>query len=327
MSIFFLQTEAVLVVHSGDIQYAPGTFDPPVPPGPNPRNLTLFSLPSPYVNNITATTYVGTILGGGSAVNGMFFDRGSRFGYDAWYHLQDTKVSQKTGKWDWEGIFPFFRKGITFTGPVPALVEKYGFTWDWSAFGNTSRIYATIPPFLWGDHLMLRQAWKDMGVAVPKECAGGDKEGLCWVPQSQHPVTARRSYAGLAHYADVVGSRHNYDLLIEHEVGRVIYRNGDPKLGPPSIEIRSKEDGRLFNLTPRAEVIISAGAIFTPAILQRSGIGPAKFLRSLGIPVVLDLPGVGSNFQDHSGVKPGLLWNCKCPKNPFHNLKMADLTK
>jgi choline dehydrogenase len=147
-----------------------------------------------------------------------------------------------------------------------------------------------------------------MGVRAVKECADGDKEGLCWVPISQHPVTARRSHAGVGHYAAVNTTRPNYDLLVKHQVTRIVYPNGI-KSGPPLVEIRSLGDDHLFNATAKAEVIISAGALHTPAILQRSGIGPASFLGTAGIPVVVDLPGVGSNFQDHSG--PGISWNCK----------------
>jgi choline dehydrogenase-like flavoprotein len=152
-----------------------------------------------------------------------------------------------------------------------------------------------------------------MGIGSPKECAGGDKEGICWVPASQHPVTARRSHAGLGHYADVL-PRANYDLLVNHQVVRVMYPNG-PSVGPPLVEARSLADGHLFNVTVEAEVIVSAGALHTPTVLQRSGIGPASVLASAGIPLTLDLPGVGSNLQDHSG--PPVRWNYTQPYTFF----------
>jgi choline dehydrogenase-like flavoprotein len=148
-----------------------------------------------------------------------------------------------------------------------------------------------------------------MGIQPRKECAGGDKEGICWVPGSQHPVTGRRSHAGLGHYADVL-PRANYDLLVNHQVVRVAYPKG-PKCGPPLVEVRSLADNHLFNVTVSAEVVVSAGAFHTPTVLQRSGIGPASFLNSAGIPVVLDLPGVGSNLQDHGG--PPVNWNYTQP--------------
>jgi choline dehydrogenase-like flavoprotein len=150
-----------------------------------------------------------------------------------------------------------------------------------------------------------------LGINTPQDCAGGDKEGICWVPTSQHPVTARRSHAGLGHYADVL-PRSNYDLLVQHQVVRVVYPNG-PNAGPPLVEARSLADGHLFNVTVDGEVIISAGALHTPTVLQRSGIGAASFLATAGIPLTLDLPGVGANLQDHSG--PPVSWNYTQPYN------------
>jgi choline dehydrogenase len=75
------------------------------------------------------------------------------------------------------------------------------------------------------------------------------------------------------------------------------------------VEMRSLSNDEVFNVTAEAEVIVSAGAIHTPTILQRSGIGPVAFLNDMNITVVLDLPGVGSNLQDHSS--PGVSWNCE----------------
>jgi choline dehydrogenase-like flavoprotein len=152
-----------------------------------------------------------------------------------------------------------------------------------------------------------------MGINPATECAGGDKEGICWVPASQHPVTGHRSHAGLGHYADVL-PRANYDLLVKHQAVRVVYCNGTQS-GPPRVEVRSLVDDQLFKVNVTAEVILSAGAFHTPTVLQRSGMGPAAFLSSAGIPLVLDLPGVGSNFQDHSG--PPVSWNYTIPYDFF----------
>ena len=271
------------------------------------------SLPNPAVNNKTALVFAGKTVGGSSAVNGMFFDRGSRHDYDAWADAGSPEFDSADDRWTWEGIYPFFRKSVTFTPPPAAVADKHGYTWNAAAYGNSTPIYASMPPFQWGDHAIMRAAWQEMGIPTPKECADGDKAGLCWIPISQHPLTARRSHAGLGHYANVSAARPNYDLLVKHQVVRITYSQGLDK-GPPVVEVRSladdSGDGR-FNVTARAEVILSAGAFHTPTILHRSGIGPASALREAGIPLVLELPGVGNNLQDHTG--PGISWNCTCP--------------
>jgi choline dehydrogenase-like flavoprotein len=308
-------TENVLVVEYGEVEYAPGVYDPPKivwgSAGGLASSWLLNSTPSPELNNNTALVVVGKVVGGSSAINGMFFDRGSRFDYDTWNRLQgDQSGSRKKDvDWSWNGVYPFFKKGVTFTPPSDAVATKYNYTWDLSAFGNTTPIYASLPPFLWGDHYVSRESWKEMGIWVARECANGDKEGLCWIPISEHPVTARRSYAGIGHYAEVVDKRPNYHLLVKHQVARVVYPKGNTKSGPPLVEVRPQAGGPSFNISVKNEVVLSAGVFGTPAILQRSGIGPAAFLQSANIPLVLDLPGVGSNLHDHSG--PRVEWNCK----------------
>jgi choline dehydrogenase-like flavoprotein len=207
------------------------------------------------------------------------------------------------------GNKPTAVQSVTFTEPTPSSVEEYGYTWDMSAYGGTTPIYSSFPPFLWDDLHVAREAWKDMGIRALEECAGGDKEGSCWIPISEHPVTARRSHAGLGHYEAVKSSRPNYDLLVKHQVIRVIYTDGALH-GPPLVEVRSLANDATFNITAKAEVVLSAGALHTPTILQRSGIGPAPSLEAMNIATVLDLPGVGSNLQDHSS--PGVSWNCGC---------------
>lgn len=316
------RTENTLVIEYGDIEYAPGQFDPPKivwgEGGGYASRWELSSTPSPELNNNTAFVMAGKAVGGSSATNGMVFDRGSKYDYDAWQDLQeDDNDNTGTGhadknnshRWDWESLYPFFKKSVTFTPPPPEVARKYNYTWDSSAYGNITPIHASFPAFQWGDHFAVRKAWEDIGIGSNKECADGNKEGLCWVPVSQHPVTARRSHAGLGHYADVVKTRDNYHLLVRHQVTRLLYPGGDTTAGPPLVEMRSLNSGELANISVKAEVVLSAGVFGSTSVLQRSGIGPAAFLKSLGIPVVMDLPGVGANLQDHSG--PVVSWQCK----------------
>ncbi|KAK4248211.1 hypothetical protein C7999DRAFT_13862 [Corynascus novoguineensis] len=287
----------ILVVEYGEVEYARGIFDPPMTVwGGNSNTASgwmLNSTPSPELNNNTAAVMVGKVVGGSSAINGQFFDRGSRFDYDAWDRLQggERDSQKKDIDWSWDGIYPFFKKSVTFTPPPGEVAERYNYTWDTSAFANITPIHASLPPFLWGDHFVGRDAWKEMGIQVTKECANGNKEGLCWIPISQHPATARRSYSGIGHYAEVVANRTNYHLLVKHQVARVLYPKGDTKSGPPIVEVRPLDGSPFFNISVENEVILSAGVFGSPAILQRSGIGPAAFLESANIPSVLDLPG------------------------------------
>ncbi|EAQ92920.1 hypothetical protein CHGG_01155 [Chaetomium globosum CBS 148.51] len=279
--------KTVLVVEYGEVENARGIFDPPMTIWGGSSNAAsgwlLNSTPSPELNNATALVMVGKVVGGSSAINGQFFDRGSRFDYDAWDRLQggSPESRMKGINWSWDGIYPFFRKSVTFTPPPEAVARKYNYTWDTSAFENVTPIHASFPPFLWGDHSVGRDAWEEMGIWRAEECANGDKEGLCWIPISQHPITARRSYSGIGHYADVVADRPNYHLLVKHQVARVVYPEWNTKSGPPLVEVRPLDGGPLFNISVKNEVILSSGVFGTPAILQRSGIHHRDYLTCL----------------------------------------------
>lgn len=147
-------------------------------------------------------------------------------------------------------------------------------------------------------------AFVEMGIPEREECAGGDKDGICWVPASQHPDTGARSHAGLGHYLDVIDDRSNYDLLVGHKVTRLLFEDGTdeaPAVEFKPVSVEEGEEAEVRTVKPRLEVVVSAGAIHTPQILQRSGIAEAAFLEKAGIDVVVDLPGVGWNFQDHCG--------------------------
>lgn len=117
-----------------------------------------------------------------------------------------------------------------------------------------------------------------------------------------------RSYARTAHYDGI--KRPNYDVITMHKVFRVLF---DGKSTVASgVEYASRGDlTKKLTVKAKKEVIISAGTIHTPQILQLSGIGPAGLLKQANIPKLVDLPGVGQNFQDHAFVV--VTYECESP--------------
>lgn len=126
-----------------------------------------------------------------------------------------------------------------------------------------------------------------------KDGADGKNVGIAWLPQNSDGVDAVRSTAETAYYA-AARDRPNLHLLVRHYCAAVEFE-GNATTG---VKIVSR-DGDASEFIASNKVILAAGTVNTPRILQLSGIGPKKLLGSLGIDTVVDAPGVGANFQDH----------------------------
>lgn len=138
------------------------------------------------------------------------------------------------------------------------------------------------------------QAWaEDLSAPVLKDGADGKNVGLAWLPQNSDGKEAVRSTAETAYYAPA-SDRPNLDLLVRHYGGPVKF-DGSSATG---IEVISRDGGE-SRFVASQNIILAAGAVNTPRILQLSGVGPVDLLESLDIDVVVDAPGVGANFQDH----------------------------
>ncbi|KAH7304044.1 GMC oxidoreductase [Stachybotrys elegans] len=302
-----MPNRTVLVIEHGKIEGTVGYFDP-AEDGRGATRLVISSPPVASVNNRSAVVILGMTVGGGSAVNGQFLDRGSRLDYDEWARLGSPEFDESPDTWDWENFGPWFTKSLFMREPSSSLVEQHGYTWDDSYYAGDS-IEASFPPFQWPAMQYGRQAYEEFGLETHVTCDDGDKHGLCWVPTAQNSETVQRSHAGVGHYTRVADSLPNLDLLVEHKVTRLVV-DKDSDL-PPAIEFRPVAGGSIRTIRPKREVILSAGAIHTPQILQRSGIASAEYLESEGIELVQDLPGVGQNFQDHCAVP--LSWSANSP--------------
>lgn len=146
------------------------------------------------------------------------------------------------------------------------------------------------------------------GAAYPQDGSEG-KAGIFWVPSSEDPRTETRSYARTAHY-DRVNNRTNYVLITGQKVVKINLSRDHEGLRARSVRIIERGDNSsVRTVSARKEIILAAGTIHTPQILQLSGVGPRNVLEAAKIPVLLHLPGVGSNFQDHSWFAMG--YECK----------------
>ncbi|KAF8903214.1 hypothetical protein CPB85DRAFT_1438450 [Mucidula mucida] len=270
-------TKTVLVVEYGTFDDTPSQIEPSSATNYARRNLfNVTSVPQPAIGNKRCTVYAAAVVGGGSTINGMLFDRGAAEDYDNWEKLNNTG-------WGWDGLLPYFKKSTRFNTPTdPAIVAEYNQTWDASVYGTDGPIQVTFPPWVWPTSRIQFQAWNEVGVPTQFEGAAGKSYNAFWVP-SNADADVRRSYAR-NQYLDPAKARTNLELLTSYRVNEVLF---------------SSTSAQKAN----QEIVLCAGWLHTPHILQRSGVGPKALLEEAGIPVVVDLPGVGSNVQDHPATR------------------------
>ncbi|OJJ05240.1 hypothetical protein ASPVEDRAFT_837287 [Aspergillus versicolor CBS 583.65] len=250
------------------------------------------SLPVPALNNRTASVAFARVLGGGSAINGMAFDRGSPGDYDLWAELIEDDA------WSWEGLLPYFKKSETFTPPTEAQQEQLGITFDLEAHGTSGPVQSSYPPWISTTGKAFIDALRQLHIPIQLDGTANAIGGF-WNPNSLDPVAKERSYARTT-FHEIAKSRPNYHVLPE-----TLVTNLTPDLSSveyitsynPAVKIAPRANSS--KVQARKEIIMAAGALHTPKILQLSGIGSSSILKPLGIEQVLDVPGVGENFQDH----------------------------
>ena len=144
-----------------------------------------------------------------------------------------------------------------------------------------------------------------MGIPTPKEHAFGDATGVFFVPSAEDGVNRTRSYARYGYY-DTAVSRSNYHLLVGHKTETLVISDDNVVEGIVIYQRDNPQD----KITVKAskEVILAAGAVHTPQILELSGVGPKDVLEAANVSVKLELPGVGNNLQDH----PQAYLTCNC---------------
>ncbi|MGB0576950.1 MAG: GMC family oxidoreductase [Alphaproteobacteria bacterium] len=221
----------------------------------------------------------GRVIGGGSSVNGMCANRGLPSDFDGWEELGAKG-------WNWEGVLPFFKKlesDRDFDGPLHGDEGPIGlrrlFEDQWPGFTAASIKAAE------------KDGWKNL-----KDQNGVFEDGYFPIPMNN--IDGKRISASTAYLTNEVRARANFDMLDRAHVKRLLFD------GKKVIGARVIRRGEIFDVKAK-EVIVCTGALHTPPLLMRSGIGPEAELSELGIDVVADRPGVGKHLMEHPGVNFG----------------------
>jgi len=230
--------------------------------------------PDPTLNGRQSMWNAGRMLGGGSSINGMVYVRGAAADYDEWAELGCTG-------WGWDDVLPYFRKSEGFTGE-PGQAHSAAGPWG---IGPRPMPHPLAESFV--------VACEKYGLRRVDDYCSGDTDGAYLLNVAQRD--ARRSSSASAFLDKQAMGRPNLTVVTGAMANRVLLEDGRA-----AGVAFAREDGTGGTVRCRREVVLSAGTMQSPAILMRSGIGPADQLRSFGIDVARAAPQVGQNMQEHA---------------------------
>jgi choline dehydrogenase len=244
--------------------YAKTFVDPKV-------NWKFESEPEKELNGRTMYQPRGKVLGGTSSINGMIYMRGNSADYDQWRQLGNEG-------WDYDSVLPYFRK---------AEDNERGAD-DFHGSGGPLRV--SNQPYEWEIAKALLEACQQAGIPFNPDFIGAKQEGCGYY---QTTTKDKRRWSTAAAYLRMAKGRPNLVIRTNAHATRVLF-DGRKATG---VEFRTPNGLEVAHAG--REVIVSGGAYGSPQLLQLSGVGPADHLTEMGIEVVHDMPGVGSNLQDH----------------------------
>src|SRR6266446_5126914 len=264
----------VLVIESGGPDDAPTILEPSIwfynVGGPLDYHLPI--APSPRLNNRKFNMALGHVLGGGTSINAMVWMRGMQRDYDGW-------AESGAKGWAFAEVLPVFKAQEDWEGGANA----------WRGAGGPIHIrrpgdpHPTAPAFL--------DAARQMGMTILDDVNGPMRPGAGYINMNIAADGTRVS--AVRAFLRPALSRPNLTLLLNTNVVKLNFK------GTRCVGVKISTDGAVKDIRADKEVILTAGSIGSPKLLMLSGVGEAKALRSFGIDVVENLPGVGANLQDH----------------------------
>ncbi|KAK7463003.1 hypothetical protein VKT23_007585 [Stygiomarasmius scandens] len=236
----------------------------------------------------------GKILGGDSAVNGLVWITGAEEEYDAYETLGSPG-------WNWHNMHQCLVKAEKLNMPSDALVDQFGFVVEPSSHGSSGPVEISFPQYLPIQHTKLVEACVELGHPFNRDPYSGNNTGVYYSLSSQttNPIPTRET-SEFAYLTPNL-SANNLTVLSNATATRLVLKTSNSLVKATGVEFISP-DGTSYTakVHSHGEVILSAGTMRTPQLLELSGIGDRDVLEPLGIDVKLDLKGVGANFEDQS---------------------------
>jgi choline dehydrogenase-like flavoprotein len=218
----------------------------------------------------------GKVIGGCSSINAMVYMRGQAADYEGWRQ-------QGLAGWGWSDVLPLFKR------------QERHFAGESEFHGGAGAWHVSRPRVRWTILDAFIEAAAQCGIPPSEDFNRGDNEGCGYFQVNQR--NGRRWSAASAFLKPAL-KRKNLTLFTHTLADRILFE-GNRATGVAVIQ-----EGARRVIGARACVVLAAGAVASPALLERSGLGAGARLQALGVPVIADLPGVGENLQDHLQIRP-----------------------
>ncbi|KAK7050312.1 GMC oxidoreductase [Favolaschia claudopus] len=248
------------------------------------------STPQEYAKGRSIYIPRGKALGGTSMINLMTMGRAHKHEYDAFAALGSPG-------WDWNGLVDYFRASETFA-PSEEEKSKLNVAFNKTAHGTSGPIQRTLPQWISDVQGPFTQGMQSLGVAWNNDATSGNNVGLCTSYHSIDSHGARSSSASA--YYEPNEHKANLTVVTGARATRILFDESKDSSGNlVASGVEYLKDGELHTASAQLEVLLCAGTIQTPQILELSGIGEKKILEACGVALKVELPGVGNNLQDH----------------------------
>lgn len=247
----------------------------------NPRTDWCYQIePDSGLNGRSIGYARGKVLGGCSSINAMIYMRGQRSDYDAWAQLGNRG-------WGWDDVLEVFKQS-----------EDYQHGAD-DFHGSGGELRVEERRVNWEILDAWREAAEQCGIPKIEEFNRGDNFGNAYFQMNQKKGAR---WSGTKAFLRPIASRSNLTVRTHAHVQKLVTERDDQGLKATAVEVRFGREA-VQTISARKEILLAAGSIGSPQLLQLSGIGPAELLQDRGIPVTHHLPGVGENLQDHLQVR------------------------
>ncbi|KAL1593807.1 hypothetical protein SLS60_010539 [Paraconiothyrium brasiliense] len=251
------------------------------------------SAPQKYALNRSLTYSGGKGLGGTTLINGMTYLRAEKEQIDQWEAFGNDG-------WDWENLFEYYRSQEHFQPPSLDNAEN-GATFDQGVHNYDGELAVGWNKYFTKQGMfdILRETSESIGIQWNKDANGGRMSGFSTWPFTQNPTTNTREDAANAFYYPVAEQRTNLKVFLNTTATRMIWAEKfrSRKAVAEAVEILTSSNAT-DSLYAAKEVILAAGSLRSPALLELSGVGNPAILQDLGIDPVISLPAVGANLQD-----------------------------